>query len=89
MFIHFYPPVGGANGLIKGKRYILYMYPKQGASSGLAVYFDGLQLQRSKYVSRYTPDKTLILGPLTETGTDGKIIDVVKPLNELLPYQMR
>jgi len=65
------------------------MYPKEQAPSGLSVYFDGIQLQRSKYVTRYTNDKTLILGPLTDEGVDGKVLDVVKPLNELLPYQMR
>ncbi|HOT76046.1 MAG TPA: hypothetical protein PK467_09680, partial [Candidatus Wallbacteria bacterium] len=89
IFIHFYPPVGEPKGLVKGKRYVLYMYPKQGSYSGLSVYFDGIQLQRSKYATRYTHDKTLILGPLSETGPDGKLMDVVKPLNELLPYQMR
>jgi len=94
LFSHFYPPTGGNDafgqptGLQKGKRYVIYMYPKLGTNRGVEIYFDGLQLQKSKYATKYTPDKTLILGPLIDE-TNGVLLDIIKPLNETVPYQMR
>ncbi|HNY13189.1 MAG TPA: hypothetical protein PKK26_16495, partial [Candidatus Wallbacteria bacterium] len=88
VYVHFYPPIRGAKGLQEDKRYVIYMYPKENASKGVEIYFDGLQLQKSKYATKYTPDKTLILGPLVDE-TNGVLLDIIKPLNEMVPYQMR
>ncbi|MEZ7891628.1 MAG: NHL repeat-containing protein [Candidatus Wallbacteria bacterium] len=91
IFIHFYPPVNdnGIDGLAKNKRYIIYMYPKDTVMSGVEVYFDGIQMQKSKYVTKYTSDKTIIVGPLKDTDNSGVLMDVIRPLNEEIPYQAR
>jgi hypothetical protein len=97
-YIHIKPPVGGtgmSDPLVNPEhmRFVVYMYPKKPASTYtgpvLTHFVDGIEFQRGKYPTKWSETSTVHFGPTTDYDDTGTEREVVEPLNENIPYQMR